>query len=161
MTSSRMRDPSTPSEILYSAYRFLTLDELFRLPEQDVQFLELNGCLHLPTRSVQDELVHQYFLYVHPCFPCIDEAEFWDLYLNRDQHDGTRKTMSLLVFQGMLFASSAVGTKLYFHVFRLLTPAVCLSSRSQVCWLFRSEGGAQHVLPTRQGRQPINQTSSG
>ncbi|KAM5356478.1 hypothetical protein ACJ41O_003124 [Fusarium nematophilum] len=107
MSGPRTRAAFCQSEVLFSASQFLTLRDISTLPEQDVQFLELNGCFHLPTRPVQDEFVHQYFLYVHPCYPLIDEAEFWDLYLNRPRREGTSSTMSLLVFQAMLFASSA------------------------------------------------------
>ncbi|KAI8713374.1 Fungal-trans domain-containing protein [Fusarium sp. LHS14.1] len=107
MSDPRARAPFCQSEALFSSYPFLALDDLSGLTEQDVQFLELNGCFHLPLRPIQEEFVHQYFLYIHPCYPLMDEGEFWSMYLDRDRRHGKEKTMSLLLLQAMLFASSA------------------------------------------------------
>ncbi|KAF4988282.1 hypothetical protein FDECE_15113 [Fusarium decemcellulare] len=107
MSDPRATAPFSQSEALFSAYRYLTVKDLSGIPEQDVEFLELNGCFHIPLRPIQEEFIHQYFLYIHPCYPLIDEGEFWDMYLKRDRRDGKDDTMSLLLFQAMLFASSA------------------------------------------------------
>ncbi|RMJ18210.1 hypothetical protein BHE90_007229 [Fusarium euwallaceae] len=107
MSDPRARAPFCQSEALFSSYPFLALDDLSGVPEQDVQFLELNGCFHLPLRPIQEEFIHQYFLYIHPCYPLMDEGEFWAMYLDRDRRRGREKTMSLLLLQAMLFASSA------------------------------------------------------
>ncbi|KAI5462817.1 fungal-specific transcription factor domain-containing protein [Mariannaea sp. PMI_226] len=95
------------SEILFTSYGFLALKGLPFLSQLDAQFLESNGCFHLPLRPVLEEFLRTYFLYVHPCYPLINEAEFWKVYCEVKDDDGSRTTMSLLVLQGMLFASSA------------------------------------------------------
>ncbi|KAF4983414.1 hypothetical protein FZEAL_1143 [Fusarium zealandicum] len=107
MSGPRSRAPFCQSEALFSAYRFLKIKDLSGLDEQDVQFLELKGCFHVPLRPIQEEFIYQYFLYIHPCYPLIDEAQFWDMYLNGGRNNGSDRTMPLLVFQAMLFASSA------------------------------------------------------
>lgn len=133
MSDPRARAPFCQSEALFSSHPFLALDDLSGLLEQDVQFLELNGCFHLPLRPIQEEFVHQYFLYIHPCYPLIDEGEFWAMYLDRDRRRGREKTMSLLLLQAMLFASSAVrlpgGRRLIFELLTLQSSSRLLSSR--------------------------------
>ncbi|KAF4967481.1 hypothetical protein FSARC_4976 [Fusarium sarcochroum] len=94
-------------ETSFSSCAFLKLDNRKVLPEDDLQFLELKRCLHLPLRHIQDEFIYQYFLYLHPYYPIIDEKEFWDMYLGRESGGVKDTTMSLLVFQAMLFAASA------------------------------------------------------
>jgi 3-deoxy-D-manno-octulosonic-acid transferase len=47
----------------------------------------------------------RYFLYVHPCLPVINEAEFWPM-LN--QEATVKSSFSLLVFQAMMFAACSV-----------------------------------------------------
>ncbi|QPC80320.1 hypothetical protein HYE68_011072 [Fusarium pseudograminearum] len=64
-------------------------------------------CFHLPSRSIQEEFIYQYFLYLHPYYPLINEKDFWDMYLDRDTAGATKKTMPLLVFQAMLFSASS------------------------------------------------------
>ncbi|KAJ5912019.1 uncharacterized protein N7473_001322 [Penicillium subrubescens] len=44
----------------------------------------------------------RYFLYVHPCLPVINEAEFWPM-LNQEATG--KSSFSLLVFQAMMFAA--------------------------------------------------------
>lgn len=93
----------------FSSYGFLGLDSLPILPAEDVTFLELKGCLHIPEKSNLDELIRQYFLHIHPLLPVIDEAEFWMMY--RGGHEWPQSnTMSLFVLQAMLSASCVVGS---------------------------------------------------
>lgn len=96
------------SDVLYSYYPFLTISNLPNIPPQDVNFLESQGCLRVPTRLLLDEFLQQYFLHVHPLLPLINEGEFWTMYY----HDGANDTngqsnhrLSLLVCQAILFAS--------------------------------------------------------
>jgi hypothetical protein len=96
------------SDITYSYYAFLEVNNLPHIPPQDVNFLELQGCLRLPARSVLDEFVQQYFLHVHPLLPILDEGDFWDMYCNAAGVSSQGK-MSLLVFQAILFASCNVS----------------------------------------------------
>ncbi|KAK0385565.1 hypothetical protein NLU13_6744 [Sarocladium strictum] len=89
-----------------SAYPFLTLSNLHRLPAEDVNFLELKECLRVPRRAHLDEFLHQYFRYVHPFFPLINEAFFWDVYHGADLvADNPLPRFPLLVLQAMLFTA--------------------------------------------------------
>ncbi|KAJ4138597.1 hypothetical protein NW768_002447 [Fusarium equiseti] len=97
----------TQFEVLYSTQSFLTLNALGGIPEQDVDFLEHNRCFHLPSRTVQEDFIYQYFLYLHPYYPLINERDFWDMYMSRNTDARETPTMSLLVFQAMLFAASS------------------------------------------------------
>ena len=111
IVQSKMDRPSptfTQFEVLYSTQSFLTLKGLGGLSEQDVDFLEHNRCFHLPSRTVQEDFIYQYFLYLHPYYPLINERDFWDMYMSRDAEGREKPTMSLLVFQAILFAASSV-----------------------------------------------------
>ncbi|KAI0409888.1 hypothetical protein F4802DRAFT_542484 [Xylaria palmicola] len=91
------------ADITYSYYPFLSINNLHNVMPHDVNFLESQGCLRIPTRAILDEFVQQYFLHVHPLLPFIDEGDFWHLYCN--QGTGSKgERMSLLVFQAMLFS---------------------------------------------------------
>lgn len=95
-------------DVVYSYYPFLIVSNLPNIPSQDVNFLESQACLRVPTRSLLDEFLQQYFLHVHPLLPLINEAEFWAMY-SPDSVDsdnpGQAERLSLLVFQAVLFAS--------------------------------------------------------
>ncbi|KAI1964520.1 hypothetical protein LOZ56_006189 [Ophidiomyces ophidiicola] len=102
--------PDTPrhsSNVIFSFYRFLELRDLSTLPQEDVRFLEMKGCLHVPTNSILDEFIRQYFLHVHPCLPLLHEGDFWRSYYSRPGFTGKPGTISLFVFQAMLFVSCA------------------------------------------------------
>ncbi|KAL5336909.1 fungal-specific transcription factor domain-containing protein [Aspergillus crustosus] len=81
---------------------------------EDIQYLSLKGCFFVPAGEVLDEFIRKYFLYVHPCLPVMDEAEFWKMYYHTPSHDfsphleacnGETNGINLLAFQAMLFAS--------------------------------------------------------
>ncbi|PGH30491.1 hypothetical protein GX50_06746 [[Emmonsia] crescens] len=95
------------SNVIFSFYRFIELRDLHTLPTEDVKFLEMKGCLHVPSGPILDEFVRQYFLHVHPCLPVLNEADFWSMYSNRS--DGIKKprAISLFILQAMFFASCA------------------------------------------------------
>lgn len=96
-----------PSMVLYSHYRYLSVGNLHSISHQDVSYLEAQGCLHVPTCPTLDNFVEQYFAQMHVLLPLIHEGEFWDMY--SDEGDAVpRRTISLLVFQAMLFASCTV-----------------------------------------------------
>ncbi|TPX21289.1 hypothetical protein DIZ76_015245 [Coccidioides immitis] len=99
--------PRHNSNVVFSFYRFLELSDLPTLPAEDVRYLELKGSLHVPASPILDEFVRQYFLHVHPCLPVIHEGDFWRSYYNRPGHSRKPHTISLFVFQAMLFASCA------------------------------------------------------
>jgi hypothetical protein len=93
--------------IIFSYYEFLELKDLSKLSSTDVRYLDSMGCFRVPTRPYLDEFLHGYFLHVHPCMPVVDEAGFWTLYNQEGMWNG-RSKISLMLFQAMLFAASAV-----------------------------------------------------
>ncbi|KAH7012854.1 fungal-specific transcription factor domain-containing protein [Ilyonectria destructans] len=95
---------STLGQMPYSSCKFLDLNNLSRLPSQDRLFIEAKGCLHIPVKPLMDEFVRQYFLNIHPFLPILDEGSFWKTY-QQEGVAGSCTTISLLVFQAMLFAS--------------------------------------------------------
>ncbi|WYZ43857.1 hypothetical protein EsH8_VII_000293 [Colletotrichum jinshuiense] len=92
-------------DVTYSFYPFLALGNIHGIPPQDVNFLELQGCLRVPTRTILDEFVQQYFLHVHPLLPMLNEGDFWAVYCVNPANYVSNDKLSLLVFQAMLFAS--------------------------------------------------------
>ncbi|KAJ0419597.1 fungal-specific transcription factor domain-containing protein [Aspergillus carlsbadensis] len=108
-----MGDPTTSSDaaaldksIIFSYYEFLELKDLSRLSPSDVRYLDSKGCFRVPARPYLDEFLRKYFLHIHPCYPVVDEAEFWSLYNQEGLWDG-RSKISLMLFQAMVFAASA------------------------------------------------------
>lgn len=73
-----------------------------RAPE-DIEHLYKRGALSLPNPSLRDELLRSYATWVHPFTPMLNLEEIF-LAVQRD--DGSR-TVSLLLFQSMMFAASA------------------------------------------------------
>ncbi|KAK1969265.1 fungal-specific transcription factor domain-containing protein [Colletotrichum sublineola] len=92
-------------DVTYSFYPFLALGNLHGIPPQDVNYLELQGCLRVPMRTILDEFVQHYFLHVHPLFPMVNEGDFWDMYCTNPYNHVSTDKLSLLVFQAMLFSS--------------------------------------------------------
>lgn len=98
------------ASVLYCHYTYLTVANLSRMPPQDVSFLDTQGCLRVPARPTLDDFVEKYFKYVHPLLPLLNEGEFWDMYHCRNSGSpASSNTMSLLVFQALLFASCHVS----------------------------------------------------
>lgn len=93
------------SDVVYSYYPFLTISNLSNIPAQDVNFLEQQGCLRVPTRALLDEFLQQYFMHVHPLLPLVNEGDFWDIYCQNTSGSAVNDRVSLLVFQAILFAS--------------------------------------------------------
>ncbi|KAL5332602.1 fungal-specific transcription factor domain-containing protein [Aspergillus crustosus] len=91
--------------VIFSYYEFLQLKGLCKLPPADVRYLELKGCFRVPTGAHLDNFLRQYFLHAHPCMPVVDEAGFWSSYEQGGL--GGSSTISLLLFQAMLFTASA------------------------------------------------------
>lgn len=96
------------TNVIFSFYSFLKWPDLPNIPPEDVKFLEMKGCLHVPPRAILDEFIRQYFLHVHPCLPVLNEAEFWRIYRGKPDRHGNESSFSLFTFQAMLFVSSAV-----------------------------------------------------
>nr|RBQ86836.1 hypothetical protein FVER53263_12998 [Fusarium verticillioides] len=74
------------------------------LEPDDVYYLESRNCLSVPTPDALDHFIREYFLHVHPGLPLLDEAQFWAVY-SGDKEPCGRPTISLFLFQAMLFAS--------------------------------------------------------
>lgn len=93
-------------------HRYLQPLSISHLSPVQVQLLEEQGCFKVPSGSVLREFVRQYFLYVHPCLPILNEAAFWSMYqeqgINNQSYD---RGISLVLFQAMLFAASRVSRK--------------------------------------------------
>jgi hypothetical protein len=114
-TSFHCQPPTTTnvtvsSEVVYCRYPFLIITDIHRIPQQDASFLELQGCLKVPTRPLLDEFVQQYFLHVHPILPVVNEGDFWELY-DHDSSQPPKEPIPLLLFQAMLFAASTFVSK--------------------------------------------------
>lgn len=97
------------SDITYTFYPFLGINNLSNLLPQDVSYLEMQGCFRIPAKPVLDELVKQYFLHVHPIMPLYNEGEFWEMYGAPPGSAAGHGRVSLLVFQAMLFSACRVG----------------------------------------------------
>lgn len=95
----------------YSYYGFLVISNLEAIPQQDFQFLELQGCLHVPNRPILDTFMCHYFKHMHPMLPILDEGVFWDIYAQRPLAKQPDAKASLLLFQAMLFACCSVSYK--------------------------------------------------
>jgi hypothetical protein len=79
-----------------------------RLSPDDIRNLEGQQCFQVPSGAVLDDFVRQYFLYVHPCLPMLNEGVFWSMYSRRSHAGPETLSCSLVLFQAMLFASSRV-----------------------------------------------------
>ncbi|KAJ0415776.1 hypothetical protein BJY00DRAFT_326724 [Aspergillus carlsbadensis] len=90
-----------PGHVDWSTYPFLELRDS-SLSRDDLTFLSAKGCLSLPNTHTLHEFVRNYFLYVHPGFPVLDEAEFWASYTR--SRVGYSK-IPLFILQAVLFAS--------------------------------------------------------
>ncbi|KAI0517129.1 hypothetical protein F5B22DRAFT_604986 [Xylaria bambusicola] len=91
------------ADITYSYYPFISISNLHNVMPQDVNYLDSQGCLRIPTRAILDEFMQQYFLHVHPLMPFLNEGDFWNLYCHQGS-GGSSEKMSLLVFQAMMFS---------------------------------------------------------
>ncbi|KAB8276361.1 hypothetical protein BDV30DRAFT_206567 [Aspergillus minisclerotigenes] len=87
----------------FAYYPYLTVPNLHRLPPSDIAYLDSQKCFNVPSGEFLETLISHYFLYVHPCLPVINEAEFWAMFRQRERG----KPFSLLVFQAMLFVASS------------------------------------------------------
>lgn len=92
------------ADITYTYYPFIELNNLAAIPPQDVNYLELQGCLRVPIRTILDEFVKQFFLHVHPIMPLLNEGDFWEMYASQSQGTHVSTRLSLLMMQAMLFS---------------------------------------------------------
>ncbi|KAI1378589.1 fungal-specific transcription factor domain-containing protein [Hypoxylon crocopeplum] len=92
------------ADVTYSYYPFLRIGNLHNIMPQDVNYLESQGCLRVPTRAILDEFVQQYFLHIHPIMPILNEGDFWDMYCSQTSTESSDK-ISLVFCQALLFSS--------------------------------------------------------
>lgn len=95
----------------YSFYPFVCIGGLASIHQRDFQYLEQEGCLHLPAPWILNDFVAQYFLQLHPILPIIDEGDFWQAYLRRRADTQFDRKIPLLLFQAMLYASCTVSSR--------------------------------------------------
>lgn len=93
--------------LFFSYYPCLQAPNLRGLEPADVAFLESQKCFHVPVGPFLETLIAHYYLYVHPCLPIVNEAEFWPMF--RQRQPGS-SSFSLLTFQAMLFAACSVSS---------------------------------------------------
>ncbi|KAL6235279.1 hypothetical protein BDW75DRAFT_230460 [Aspergillus navahoensis] len=105
-SSSISTSSSFPGHVSFADYPFLELRAHTTLDRADLAFLAAKGCLSVPSESILEEFIRQYFLQVHPSSPVIDEAEFWHIYKNSHAAARKGKKISLFVFQAVIFAGS-------------------------------------------------------
>ncbi|KIW39127.1 hypothetical protein, variant [Exophiala oligosperma] len=86
-------------------HKFLKLGDMQHLSPTEIRCLEREYCLQVPSGRVLDEFVRQYFLYVHPCLPLLNEGHFWALYSGSGRDGNCSPTFSLALFQAILFTA--------------------------------------------------------
>lgn len=109
------------ADITYTYYPFIELNNLAAIPPQDVNYLELQGCLRVPIRTILDEFVKQFFLHVHPIMPLLNEGDFWEMYASQSQGTHVSTRLSLLMMQAMLFSVCGVSVRTWSALRLLLT----------------------------------------
>lgn len=105
---------STSTTVLFVHYPYLKVHSIHSIAQQDLNYMEAQGCLHVPTRPILDNFVEQYFRHHNPLIPLLNEGDFWEMYSQKES-TGPQATMSLLVFQAMLFASCNVSISFLLH----------------------------------------------
>lgn len=139
---------SPSSYIAYSYFPFITLGNLSSVPAQDFQFLELQGCLYVPSRPILDKFTRQYFLHMHPLLPALNEGDFWDMYFQHSNPRAPGRKISLLVFQAMLFLCCNVSSKNFVDVAYLFADLfkVCSRNNAQHSWATYNTEGMRYLL---------------
>ncbi|CAG9977511.1 unnamed protein product [Clonostachys byssicola] len=97
---------STNFFVPFYYYKYLQVADLQHLSPSQIHNLELEGCFQVPSQSVLNEFIRQYFIYVHPCLPLVNERTFWSTYSRTDNDQRKTNNFSLALFQSMLFAAT-------------------------------------------------------
>ncbi|UPL02901.1 hypothetical protein LCI18_013835 [Fusarium solani-melongenae] len=108
--SSTVPRLSTSAGVTFVYYRFLSVDNIHNMLPADLNYVESQGCLKVPERSALDQLVQQYFRYVHPILPLMDEADFWDMYYQQSTETPAVQ-IHLVLLQAILFAACNYAPK--------------------------------------------------
>jgi hypothetical protein len=142
------------AHVMYSNFSFLEAD-ISLMSQEDAHFLDTQGCFKVPGRQAVDKFVREYFLHVHPSLPLLDESAFWEMYSQSDRSPRSGVSLSLFVFQAMLFVSSSVSLStgadsltrqpcLYLNI-------VYISYHHQRPWLCINAEREGNILPARKG----------
>jgi hypothetical protein len=76
----------------------------YRIGPDEVSYLSKKGALALPTDNLRNELIRSFIEFVHPFMPCLDLDKFLEIV---DHPDGSAGTVSLILYQAVMFAGSA------------------------------------------------------
>ena len=82
-----------------------------RITTEDLEFLQRKGAFSIPETGFRNELLRCYVQYVYPFLPIIDLQEF----LSTIEKNQSSDTMSLLLFQAVMFAATAYIDMRYLH----------------------------------------------
>ncbi|KAK5070052.1 hypothetical protein LTR64_001886 [Lithohypha guttulata] len=74
-----------------------------RILSEDIDYLRKKGAFLIPETGLRNELLRCYVQYVHPYLPVLDLSEF----LTTVDQDDCSATISLLLFQAVMFAATA------------------------------------------------------
>lgn len=74
-----------------------------RIAMEDLEYLQRKGAFIIPEPGLRNELLRCYVQYVHPYLPLLDLQEFLAIV----QRDQPTDTVSLLLFQAVMFAATA------------------------------------------------------
>lgn len=96
------------SFVLFSCFRDIEADNMWRLEPHVASFLEQRGCFHVPSRSILYEFVRQYFLRVHPILPLLNEVEYQNLYCQQGSVPSRQRSVPLFLVQALLFIACPV-----------------------------------------------------
>lgn len=96
------------SFVLFSCFRDIEADNMWRLDPHVASFLEQRGCFHVPVQSILYEFFRQYFLRVHPIIPLLNEVEYQNLYCNQGSVPPRERRVPLFLVQALLFLACPV-----------------------------------------------------
>ncbi|KAF2199870.1 hypothetical protein GQ43DRAFT_433009 [Delitschia confertaspora ATCC 74209] len=75
-----------------------------RIGADEVSYLDKKGVLTVPEPALRNAMLRAYVEFVHPYMPLLDLHDFLETI---DSPDGSRGTVSLILFQAVMFAGSA------------------------------------------------------
>ncbi|KAI5459456.1 hypothetical protein BGZ63DRAFT_456210 [Mariannaea sp. PMI_226] len=75
---------------------------------KDVRTLNYQGCFTIPNQETLEPFFQQYFLHIHPLFPLLNEAEFWESLRHSSAADLIISgQLSLFLLYGILYTSAS------------------------------------------------------
>ncbi|KAJ3456118.1 hypothetical protein MRS44_016141 [Fusarium solani] len=92
--------------VLAIHYPFIDPGAVWRLSPGEMTLLEKRRCFQVPAEPVLAEFIQNYFMYMHPFLPLVDEASFWELYSSPPSTFLDKPRFSLFVVHTLLFISS-------------------------------------------------------